>query len=204
MFGWLEHRFFWEDTWLIEASAMRPDNLVKLDGELFRVIETSLNKMGRGGAIVTAKVKSLKNDSVFEKKFRSNEKVEDIFLAKKDLEYLYQDGEFYVFMDQETYEQYSLSKEQLGDQVNYLTPNIVVAARFYESTPITITLPTSVDMKVEECDPSIKGATAAAQYKPAILETGLKITVPPFISPGDVVTVDTREGKYLSRASSKS
>ena len=191
-----------EDRPLIEASGIKRDNLVKLDDELFQVIETSLNKMGRGGAIVTAKVRSLKTGSVFEKKFRSDEKVEDVFLEKKEFEFLYKDGEFYVFMDTENYEQYNLGKDFLGDQVNYLVPNIVVSAKYYENTPVSIQLPTSLDMTVQECDPSIKGATATAQYKPAILETGLKISVPPFISPGDVVSVDTREGKYLSRASS--
>jgi len=191
-----------EDQSVIEASAMKPDNLVKLDGELFQVVDTSLQKMGRGGAIVTAKVKSLKTGSVFEKKFRSNEKVEDVFLEKKELEYLYQDGPHYVFMDTETYEQYHFGADVLKDQVQFLVPNITVASRFYESTPVTISLPTAIDMTVAECDPSIKGATAAAQLKPAIMETGMKVNVPPFISPGDVISVDTRDGKYIGRASS--
>ena len=187
---------------MIEASAMKRDNLVKIDDELFQVVETSLSKIGRGGAIVTAKVKSFKTGSVFEKKFRSDQKVQDVFLEKKELEYLYRDGEQYVFMDMETYEQYLFDKAILGDQMGYLAPNVRVASRFYENAPVTIQLPTAVDLKVEDCDPSIKGATATAQYKPAVMETGLRVTVPPFISPGDVVSVDTREGKYLGRASS--
>ena len=187
---------------MIEASAMKPDNLVKLDGELFQVVGTSLQKMGRGGAIVTAKVRSLKTGSVFEKKFRSNEKVEDVFLEKKDLEYLYQDGPHYVFMDTENYEQYHFDEDVLKGQVQFLVPNIAVVSRFYENTPVTISLPTAINMTVAECDPSLKGATAAAQLKPAIMETGLKVNVPPFISPGDVISVDTRDGKYIGRASS--
>jgi len=186
---------------LIEASGLKRDNLVKIDGEICQVIESSLNKMGRGGAIVTAKVKSLKTGGVLEKKFRSDEKVEDIFLEKRDLEYLYRDGDLYVFMDIETYEQHSLGKDVLGDQMNFLVPNIQITARLYEGHPLQIQLPTSVELKVEQCDPSIKGATASAQYKPAVCETGLKITVPPFIAPGDVVSVDTRDRKYLSRVS---
>ena len=186
---------------MIEASGLKRDNLVKIDGEICQVVESSLNKMGLGGAIVTAKVKNLKTGAVLEKKFRSDEKVEDIFLDKRDLEYLYRDGGLYVFMDTGTYDQYSLAADVLVDQASFLVPNIQITARFHDGRPLRIQLPTSVELKVETCDPSIKGATASAQYKPAICETGLKVTVPPFISPGDVISVDTRDGKYLNRVS---
>ncbi|MFH0963492.1 MAG: elongation factor P [Planctomycetota bacterium] len=185
---------------MVDASALKRDNLVKIDGELFQVVEATFNRMQQRRAIVTARLKSLKTGSVLEKKFRSDEKVEDVFLEKRDLEYLYRDGAFHVFMDMQTYEEFRMDEKVLGDQINYLVPNIQTTVRFYEGTALSVQLPTAVNLAVRECDPALKGATAAAQYKPAILETGMKIMVPPFVSPGDVISVDTRDGQYLSRA----
>ena len=188
-----------EVLFVVDASALKRDNLIKMDGELFQVVEATFNRMQQRRAIVTARLKSVKTGAVLEKKFRSDEKVEDVFLEKKELEYLYRDGAFHVFMDMETYEEHRLDEKVLGDQAYYLVPNIEAVVKFYEGTPLSIQLPTAVNLTVRECDPALKGATAAAQYKPAVLETGMKIMVPPFVSPGDVISVDTRDGQYLSR-----
>ena len=115
------------------------------------------------------------------------------------MQYLYQEGQDYVFMDKETYDQITLSKEWVGDQMLYMKENTRAHVTFYEGQPLFLDLPATVELKVIETEPSVKGATAAAQYKPATLETGLKITVPPFISIGEMVQVDTRTGEYMSR-----
>ena len=130
----------------------------------------------------------------------SQDKVEVAYLEKKDFQYLYQEGDDYVFMDTETYDQYPLPKDLLGDQMKYLKENDTVKLTMYEGKPIDIELPATVELKVVETEPSVKGATAAAQFKPAVMETGLKITVPPFIGVGEVLQIDTRTGEYLSRA----
>ena len=116
------------------------------------------------------------------------------------MQYIYQDGDGYVFMDTETYDQITLDKEWVGDQMLYLKENNKAHVVFYEGKPISLDLPATVELKVVETEPSVKGATAAAQFKPATLETGLKITVPPFVGIGEVVAIDTRTGEYLSRA----
>ena len=191
-----------EVTLLVDAIRLKRDNLIRVDGELYQVVETSFNRMQQRRAIVTARIKNVKTGAVLEKKFRSQENVEEAYLEKREMEYLYRDGEFGVFMDTETYEQQSMEWEGLGDAGYYLVPNIRVMVRFCEGASLGVQLPTTVDIAVKECDPALKGATLTAQYKPAVLETGLKITVPPFVNQGDMISVDTREGKYLSRAQS--
>src|SRR6185437_171979 len=122
------------------------------------------------------------------------------YLDKRLMVYLYQEGDEYVFMDKENYDQIHLSREWVGDLILYLKENDDAHVVFYESKPISLELPATVDLKVTETEPAVKGATAAAQYKPATLETGLKVTVPPFINIGEMVAIDTRTGEYLSRA----
>src|SRR5262249_22168381 len=131
---------------------------------------------------------------------RPEDKVEQAYLDKRPMQYLYQDGEDYVFMDKENFEQISLNKEWVGDLILYLKENDDVAVTFYEGKALSLEPPATVEQKIVETEPSVKGATAAAQFKPATTETGLKITVPPFINIGDVVAIDTRTGEYLSRA----
>lgn len=174
--------------------------LVGEDGQLMQCLDRDLNTPGNWRAILQLKLKNLKTGSITLNRVRPQDKVEVAFLEKKDFQYLYQEGEDYVFMDTETFDQYPLPKELLGDQMKYLKENDVVKLTMYEGKPLDIELPATVDLKVIETDPSLKGATAAAQYKPATMETGLKITVPPFIGIGDVLSIDTRTGEYLSRA----
>jgi elongation factor P len=174
--------------------------LVGDDGQLYQCLDRDLNTPGNWRAILQLKLKNLKTGSITMNRVRPQDKVEVAYLEKKDYQYLYQEGDDYVFMDTETFDQFPMPKELLGDQMKYLKENDTVKLTTYEGKPLDLELPATVDLKVVETEPSVKGATAAAQYKPAIMETGLKITVPPFIGIGDVLSIDTRTGEYLSRA----
>ncbi|HEY7326748.1 MAG TPA: elongation factor P [Gemmataceae bacterium] len=174
--------------------------IVGEDGQLYAVVDRDLNTPGNWRAILNLKLKNLKTGAVTPKRFRPEDKVELAYLDKRPMQYLYKEGDDYVFMDKETYDQISLNQELAGEMILYLKENEDASVTFYESKPISLELPATVELKVVETEPSVKGATAAAQYKPATLETGLKVTVPPFIGIGEVVQVDTRTGEYLSRA----
>jgi elongation factor P len=174
--------------------------IVGEDGQLYAVIDRDLNTPGNWRAILNLKLKNLKTGAVTPRRFKPEDKVELAYLDKRSMQYLYQEGDGYVFMDKETYDQTTLSKEWVGEQILYLKENDDAQVTFYESKPLSLELPATVDLTVTETEPSVKGATAAAQYKPATMETGLKITVPPFIGIGEVIQVDTRTGEYLSRA----
>jgi elongation factor P len=174
--------------------------IVGKDGQLFTVVDYHLNTPGNWRAILQLKLKNLKTGAVTNERVRPEDKVEQAYLDKREMQYLYQEGDGFVFMDQETYDQITLSREWVGDLILYLKENDIAQVTFYEGKPISLELPATVELKVIETEPSVKGATAAAQFKPATLETGLKITVPPFVGIGEVVQVDTRSGEYLSRA----
>jgi elongation factor P len=170
------------------------------DGQLYAVIDRDLNTPGNWRAILNLKLKNLKTGAVTPRRFKPEDKVELAYLDKRTMQYLYQEGDGYVFMDKETYDQTTLSREWVGEQILFLKENDDAQVTFYDSKPISLELPATVELKVVETEPSVKGATAAAQYKPATMETGLKVTVPPFIGVGEIVQVDTRTGEYLSRA----
>ena len=170
------------------------------DGHLFTVVDRDLNTPGNWRAILQLKLKNLKTGSITINRVRPQDKVEQAYLDKREMQYLYKDGDSYVFMDTETYDQFHLEQELVGDMMTYLKENDMVQVVQYEGKPLSLELPATVHLKVVDTEPSMKGATAQAQYKPATLETGLKITVPPFISIGDMVAVDTRTGEYLSRS----
>ena len=170
------------------------------DGQLYSVVDRDLNTPGNWRAQLKLKLKNLKSGSITENKVRPQDKVEQAYLDKRPMQYLYQEADEYVFMDLETYDQIHLNREWVGEQILYLKENDNAQVTFYDGKPLSLELPATVELKVVETEPSVKGATAAAQYKPATLETGLKITVPPFINKGDLVSVDTRTGEYLSRA----
>ena len=174
--------------------------IVGEDGQLYAVVDRDLNTPGNWRAILNLKLKNLKTGAVTPKRFRPDDKVELAYLDKRPMQYLYKEGDDYVFMDKETFDQISLNAELAGEMILYLKENEDALVTFYDGKPLSLELPATVDLKVVETEPSVKGATAAAQYKPATLETGLKITVPPFIGIGEVVQVDTRSGEYLSRA----
>ncbi len=170
------------------------------DKQLYYVVDRDLNTPGNWRAILQLKLKNLKTGAITQQRVRPEDKVEQAYLDKREMEYIYQDGDGYVFMDTETSDQITLAPEWVGDQMLYLKENTKAAVTFYDGNPLFLELPATVELKVVETEPSVKGATAAAQYKPAVLETGLKITVPPFIEIGELIAVDTRESKYLSRA----
>src|SRR5262249_22832022 len=185
----------------IEYSQVRKGMvIVGEDGQLYHVVDRNLNTPGNWRAILTLKLKNLKTGNVNEKRYKPDDKVEQAYLDKREMQYIYQDGDGFVFMDTETFDQTTLDREWVGDMMLYLKEGNKAHVVFYEGKPISLDLPATVELKVTETEPSVKGATAAAQYKPATLETGLKVTVPPFISQGEVVAVDTRTGEYLSRA----
>jgi elongation factor P len=170
------------------------------DGQLYYVVDTHLNTPGNWRAILQLKLKNLKTGSITQQRVRPEDKVEQAYLDKREMEYIYQDGDGYVFMDVATSDQITLSKEWVGELMVYMKENTKAHVVFYEGKPLSLELPATVELKVVETEPALKGATAAAQYKPAVLETGLKISVPPFIEIGEVIAVDTRTGEYLSRA----
>ncbi|MCX7840219.1 MAG: elongation factor P [Anaerolineae bacterium] len=169
------------------------------DGNLYRVLEFQHVKLGRGNAVIKTKLRNLKTGATIERTFQSGGRVQDVRLDHHQVQYLYNDGENYHFMDLETYEQPVLSKEMLGDAAKYLKENVTVDLLTYDGKPIEIELPTTVDLKVVETAPGFKGDTATGGGKPATLETGLVITVPFFVNVGDTVRVDTRDGSYVTR-----
>lgn len=169
------------------------------DGQLFAVIDRDLRTPGNLPSKLTFTLKNLKTGLVRTQRVHPEDKVEVAYLERRSMQYLYQDGDGYVFMDKETYDQITLNKEWVGDLILYLKENDDCQVTTHEGKPLSIEPPATVELKVIETEPSVKGATAAAQYKPATLETGLKITVPPFVEIGEVVQVDTRDGKYLGR-----
>jgi elongation factor P len=170
------------------------------DGQLYSVVDRDLNTPGNWRAILQLKLKNLKTGSITMNRVRPEDKVEQAYLDKRPMQYLYKEGDSYVFMDNETYDQVTLSDELVGEQIQFLKENDNASVTFYEGKALSIELPATVELKVVETEPSVKGATAAAQYKPATLETGLRVTVPPFVGIGEVIQVDTRTGEYLSRA----
>lgn len=176
--------------------------LVGDDKQLHYVLDRDLNTPGNWRAILQLKMKNLKTGSITINRVRPSDKVEVAFLEKREMEYIYPEAGGYVFMDTETFDQVTLLEELVGELMPYMKPNTKALVTFYENKPLSLELPATVEMQVVETEPSVKGATAAAQYKPATLETGLKVTVPPFIGQGEMIKVDTRTGEYLERVKS--
>jgi elongation factor P len=184
----------------IEYSQVRKGMVLNEGGQLYYVVDRDLNTPGNWRAQLKLKLKNLKTGAITENKVRPQDKVEQAYLDKREMEYIYQDGDGYVFMDSETFDQMTLPRDMVGDLMLYMKEGNKAQVTFYEGKPLSLDLPATVELKVVDTEPSVKGATAAAQYKPATLETGLKISVPPFVGVGEVIQVDTRDGKYLSRA----
>ena len=186
---------------MISATQLRPGMVIKFNNnELYSIFSMSHRTPGNLRGFVQVKMRSLKSGSMTEHRFSSEDKVERAALEEHEMEYLYDDGEFFYFMNIETFEQMHLTKELLGDAVNYLIPQLKVTVEFYEGKPIGVELPPSIDMKVIETEPGLKGATVSNVTKPAKLETGLVVQVPAFIVEGEKIRVNTSEGTYLERA----
>ncbi len=172
---------------------------IEFNGEPYEIVDFQHVKMGRGGAIVRTKMKNLKTGYITENTFRSGEKVGKPNLEEKEMQFLYKSDNDYIFMDNETYEQFSISETLIGDSKDYLLENMNVRILFFEGRPIGIELPTFVEIKVVETVPGIKGDTVSGGSKPAKLETGATIQVPLFINEGDIIKIDTRTGTYIER-----
>jgi elongation factor P len=184
----------------INGNEIRPGNVLEHNGGLWAVVKTNAVKPGKGGAFNQVEMKNLIDGTKLNERFRASETVERIRLEQKDFQFLYEEGEALVFMDVESYEQLELQKEFVGDRRAFLQDGMMVTVELYEEKPIGISLPDQVTLQIAEADPVVKGQTAASSYKPAVLENGVRVMVPPFISSGEKIVVDTNELTYLRRA----
>ncbi|MCL4837120.1 MAG: elongation factor P [Thermoanaerobaculia bacterium] len=184
---------------MIQASALRSGMCILHEGEVCRLMSVTHRTPGNLRAFVQVRMRNLRTGNSFEHRFSSTESVERAILDTVMMEYLYSDADGHHFMSQETYEQVALADEVLADALGYMLPNTVLKIDFYEGTPVGIELPNTVVLEVVETEPGLKGATASSSYKPAKMETGVIVQVPPFIEVGTKIEVDTRENKYLRR-----
>src|SRR6056297_2130422 len=175
---------------------------IELDGEVYQVIEFQHSKSGRGSAFVRTKLRNVEEGYTISKTLKAGENGETAHVDKKKMQFLYWDGNDYIFMDNDTYEQFHLSEEQLGDKIKYLKENMELDISVYQGRPIDIDLPTFVELKVEDTQPNIRGNTVSGGNKPATMETGLVVQVPLFIEEGDTLKIDTRNNEYIERANS--
>jgi elongation factor P len=185
---------------MINATQIRKGMVIKVEGKLHKVLEATHITPGKGQALMQTKLRNLSDQSLLDYRFRSKDKVEQAYLEKIEMEFLYQEGSEYIFMNLVNYEQIKLSKGVIGDEVAYLIPNVVFLIEMHEGNPVGVEPPLTLDLKVIKTEPFLKGATQSASSKPAELETGITINVPPFIKEGDIVRIDTRDNKYLERA----
>ena len=184
----------------IPATQLRPGMIIKHNNDLHSVFSVEHRTPGNLRAFIQAKLRNLRTGAMFEHRFRSPDPIDKINVDEVKMEYLYQDGDDYYFMNTENYEQLHLNKEILGEAVNYLTANLQIQVEFFDGKAVGIELPQTVELKVIETEPGLKSATASSVTKPAKTETGLVVYVPPFINEGETIRVDTAEGAYLSRA----
>ncbi|HYL77798.1 MAG TPA: elongation factor P [Bryobacteraceae bacterium] len=185
---------------MITSTQLRPGMVIKFNNELYSVFKMEHRTPGNLRGFVQVKMRSLRSGSMTEHRFSSEDRVERAALEEIEMEYLYDDGEYYYFMNTENFEQMHLTREILGDAVDYLVPQLKVNIEFYEGKPISVELPPTVDLKVIETEPGLKGASVSNVTKPAKLETGLVVNVPAFIGEGEKIRVSTSEGTYQERA----
>jgi elongation factor P len=184
---------------MIQSTQLRPGMIIIHEGDLYRVTAVHHLTPGNKRGFMQTKMKNLRNGVGTEYKFRSEDRVEQAILDSRQMQYLYAEGDLHTFMDTQNYEQMTLAAEDIGDLLSYLLPNSIVGIEFHEGKPVGINPPSTVDLEVVDTEPSMKGATASASYKPAKLETGVTILVPPFIQVGDKVRVDPSDGSYQER-----
>jgi elongation factor P len=185
---------------MISATQLRPGMVVKFNNDLYSIFKMEHRTPGNLRGFVQVKMRKLSSGTMMEHRFSSEDRVERAALDEQEMEYLYDDGEYFYFMNTETFEQMHLTKDLLGDATGFLVPNLKVAVEFYEGKPISVELPPSVDLMVVETEPGMKGASVSNVTKPAKLETGLVVQVPPFIGEGEKIRVSTSEMAYLERA----
>jgi len=185
---------------MIGVQDLRKGVTFELDGDLYRVLEYQHHKPGRGNAVIRTKLRNLRSGGTLDRNFTSGERVQDVRLEKRSLQYLYRDGPLYHFMDTDTYEQPVVPAEAIGDAAQYLKESMTIDVLFHQGEALEIELAVTVDLKVTLTEPGVKGDTATGATKAATLETGLVVQVPLFVEQGDVIRVDTRTGDYLTRA----
>ncbi len=184
----------------IPATQLRPGMVIKHNNDLHSVFSVEHRTPGNLRAFIQAKLRNLRTGAMFEHRFRSGDAIEKITVDEVSMEFLYADGDDYYFMNTENYEQLHLTKDILGDAVDYLIPNLAIKVEFFDEKPVGVELPQTVELTVVQTEPGLKSATASSVTKPATTETGLVVQVPPFINEGEKIRVDTSEGAYLSRA----
>src|SRR6266513_3745841 len=185
---------------MIASTQLRPGMVIKFNNDLFSIFSVNHRTPGNLRGFVQARLRNMRSGSMSEHRFSSEDKCERALMDEKEMEYLYDDGEYFYFMNTESYEQMHLTKDLLGDAVNYLIPQLHVKVEFYEGKAMSVELPPTVDMTVVETEPGIKGASVSNVTKPAKMETGLVVQVPPFIIEGEKIRVSTSEGTYQERA----
>lgn len=184
---------------MISAGEFRKGLTFEMDGDVYQVIDFQHVKPGKGAAFVRTKIKSVMNGGTKEVTFNPNDRYEKAHIETKEMQYLYNDGELYYFMDQETYEQIPLNKDVVEEAIKYIRENDNASVKFYQGNAFDVSAPNFVELKVSETEPGVKGDTASGANKPAVVETGAVINVPLFVNIGDTIKIDTRTGEYLSR-----
>jgi elongation factor P len=184
---------------MIDVNELRKGVTFEQDGSLYKVVDYAHNKPGRGQATIRIKAKDLRKGTNLDMTFNSGNRVQDVRLDYHNAQFLYADDRFFYFMDNQTYEQYPVNKEIVGDQAEFLKPNMDVKLMFYGTEALDVELPTSVDLLITRAEPSVRGDTATGVTKKVITETGLEVQVPSFVEQGDIIRVDTRNGEYVTR-----
>ena len=187
---------------MYESSDLRKGLKVEIDGDPYAIVQFQFVKPGKGQALYKCKLKNMVTGAQFDRTFRSGEKFNEANLEEQQMEYLYSDGDGYHFMNTSTYEQEFMTKEQVGDAIDFLKENTVCDILLFDGRPIGISLPNFIDLRITQADPWVKGDTASGDTKPATLETGYKLQVPPFVEEGQLVRIDTRTGQYVERVKS--
>ncbi len=184
----------------INGNAIRPGNVVEHKNGLWVVVKIQHTQPGKGGAYLQVELKNLRDGTKLNERFRSSETVEKVRLEQKDYQFLFEDGDLLTFMDNDTYEQVSLAKDLVGDKAQFLQDGMALQIEFYEDEPLNVLLPEHITLEITETEPTVKGQTAASSYKPAILENGMRIMVPPFCGSGEKIVVNTETSEYAKRA----
>ncbi len=184
---------------MVSAGDFKNGVTIEFEGNIYQIIEFQHVKPGKGAAFVRTKLKNIKNGGVIEKSFRPTEKFENAHIERKDMQYLYNDGDMYNFMDNETYDQITLSADQIGDALKFVKENETVKMMSHNGQIFAVEPPLFVELLITECEPGVKGDTATGATKPCTVETGATLNVPLFVNQGDTIKIDTRTGEYLSR-----
>ncbi|MDP6777331.1 MAG: elongation factor P [Candidatus Latescibacteria bacterium] len=184
---------------MVSTSEFRNGMVLRIEGELYNMVEYEHFKPGKGAAVVRTRLKSVKTGSVLDRTFRSGDKVDDVRLERRKMQFLYTSDDLYVFMDNKTYEQFELAKETVGDAVKYLKENEVLDVLIAENNALGVELPIFVELAVTKADPGVRGDTVSGATKPVVLETGASIQVPLFVETGDILKIDTRSDQYVER-----